>query len=403
VRLLASSAYLAYDFGDEHPLAPRRLTIGLDLLHEAGLLRAGDEATAPPATDEALQLIHTPAYVEALRRLSLWAPLHDAPLEAEARRYGLGHGDNPVFPDAHQAAAAVAGGSRHAARALLGRPGAQLDGGQRPAAEGVEHVFHPMGGLHHARPDRAAGFCLYNDPAVALAAVVRERDARVLYVDFDVHHGDGVQLCFEDEPRVLTVSFHESGRFLFPGTGDIEEVGRGAGRGFSINVPFPPGTDDASWIEALDTLLPPLAARFRPDLIVSQHGCDTHAFDPLADLRLSTASFVAQAHLVHRLAHEHCAGRWLALGGGGYDIYRVVPRSWALLWAEMAERPLPELVPPAWRDRWQSEARHSLPEHMLDRPEAIPPAPASAAAAAQNRRTLEQVRKLHLASRPEPS
>jgi acetoin utilization protein AcuC len=259
-----------------------------------------------------------------------------------------------------------------------------------------------MGGLHHARPDRASGFCLYNDPAVAVAAVIRECDARVLYVDFDVHHGDGVQLCFEDEPRVLTVSFHESGQFLFPGTGDVEEVGRGAGRGFSVNVPFAPGTDDGSWIEALETLLPPLAARFGPDLIVSQHGCDTHAFDPLADLRLSTVSFMAQAHLVHRLAHERCAGRWLALGGGGYDIYGVVPRSWALLWAEMAERPLPELVPPAWRDRWQPEAPHPLPEHMFDRPEDIPATPASAAAAAQNRRTLEQVRKLHLASLPEP-
>ena len=229
-----------------------------------------------------------------------------------------------------------------------------------------------MGGLHHARPDRAAGFCLYNDPALAIAAAVAEREARVLYVDLDVHHGDGVQACFEDDPRVLTVSFHESGHYLYPGTGDVLDLGRGAGRGTAVNVPFAPGTDDASWGAALEALLPPLAERFGPDLLVSQHGCDTHALDPLADLRLTTAAFEHQARLLHTLAHRHCGGRWLALGGGGYDVYRVVPRSWALLWAEMAGRPAPDEVPAGWRSRWGAESPHPLPTRLRDAPRGGP-------------------------------
>ena len=379
VRLLAAGAYFGYDFGDDHPLSPRRLEVGLDLLRQTGLLRPEDEWAPPAATDAELCLAHDPSYVEALARLSLWAPLHDAPLEAEARRYGLGHGDTPIFPGAHAAAAAIAGGSLHAVRAML--------------RGDLAHAFHPMGGLHHAQRARAAGFCLINDPAVAIAAAVEEHGARVLYLDFDVHHGDGVQARFEDDPRVMTVSFHESGRFLFPGTGDEDERGRGAGEGSVLNVPFAPGTEDGDWIAALDTLLPPVAAAFRPDLVVSQHGCDTHAYDPLADLRLSTASFQRQAQVAHRLAHRHAGGRWLATGGGGYDLYRVVPRSWAIVWSEMTGRPLPHEVPAAWHARWQPEAPSPLPHTMLDGPEDVPPAPAGAAAHVQNAATLERVRR----------
>lgn len=386
--LLAGDPYLGYDFGDEHPLTARRLTVGVDLLRTAGLLTDSDCFVPPAATPAELQLVHAAAYVEAVERLSQWAPLMEQPLETEARRYGLGQGDNPIFPGAHDAAALIAGGSLHAVRAIMAgvywcltsntagsgasqsSRGAVDTQGQRvlplPAHVPLVHVFHPMGGLHHALPGRASGFCIYNDPAVAIAAVVQEHEARVLYVDLDVHHGDGVQLAFEDDPRVLTVSFHESGQFLFPGTGDVLDLGTGAGRGYSVNLPVQPGTTDASWMACLEALLPALADRFHPDLIVSQHGCDTHAWDPLADIALTTATLEAQAQLLHRLAHEHCGGRWLALGGGGYDVYRVVPRAWALLWAVMAGRPVPLETPPAWRARWQPECRQPLPILMRD-------------------------------------
>lgn len=380
-RLLACPDYARYDFGPRHPLDPRRYEVSLDLLREAALLSDEEMICPPAATDDELKLVHTEQYIEALSRLSVWAPLTDA----EARRYGLGHGDNPVFAGAHAAAALVVGGSVYAARALF------TPSDVRP----VLHYFHPMGGLHHAMAARASGFCLYNDPAVAIAAVVQERQARVLYVDLDVHHGDGVQRAFEDDPRVMTVSFHESGEHLFPGTGDVLELGRGAGRGTAVNVPLAPGTADDSYVAALDAVLPPLAERFHPDLIVSQQGCDTHAWDPLANLQLTARALEHASRLLHRLAHRLCGGRWLAWGGGGYDLYRVVPRHWALLWAEMSGRSVPDRVPESWRSRWQAEARRSLPETFRD--SSVEAAPVAAAQAAErNRRTVERVRRLLL-------
>ncbi|HEU5317772.1 MAG TPA: acetoin utilization protein AcuC [Chloroflexota bacterium] len=384
-RLLACPDYARYDFGPRHPLNPRRYDASLDLLRRAGLLHDSDTVCPPPATVAELELVHTAQYVEALARLSDWAPLTEAPLEAEARRYGLGVGDNPVFPGAHEAAALVVGGSVHVARTLC-TPGASGE---------VRHFFHPMGGLHHGMPARASGFCLYNDPAVAIAAVVQERQARVLYIDLDVHHGDGVQQTFEDDPRVMTVSFHESGAHLFPGTGDVLELGRGAGRGTAVNVPLAPGTDDESYVAALEAVLPPLAEGFRPDVIMSQHGCDTHVWDPLADLQLTTRALEHAARLVHRLAHELCDGRWLAWGGGGYDLYRVVPRHWALLWAEMAGRAVPMRLPDDWRLRWEAEAGVSLPETFRDSADGVASV-AAARAAEANRNTVQRVRRLLL-------
>jgi acetoin utilization protein AcuC len=236
---------------------------------------------------------------------------------------------------------------------------------------------------------------VYNDPALAIAVALHEFDATVLYIDVDCHHGDGVQELFYEESRALTVSFHESGAFLFPGTGEVEEVGRGGGQGLSVNVPVTPYTHDASWIEALHAVLPPLAARFRPDLIVSSHGADTHIWDPLTHVALTTASFVAQARLIHQLAHTYSEGRWLALGSGGYDWRRVVPRSWAILWAEMAGRALPAEVPGAWHARWDTDPVEPLPRTVLDDPSVSPPMPQAGQVERLNRRTLRAVLKQH--------
>jgi acetoin utilization deacetylase AcuC-like enzyme/ribosomal protein S18 acetylase RimI-like enzyme len=258
----------------------------------------------------------------------------------------------------HEAAAAVAGGTLQAMEAIL--------------AGQVAHAFHPGGGLHHALADRASGFCIYNDPALAIARA-RAAGWRVLYVDLDVHHGDGVQALHWHDPGVLTFSIHESGRYLFPGTGFVSELGGGRAAGTAVNVPLEPLVGDDVWWEAVVSLLPLLAAAFGPDVVVSQHGADGHLLDPLAHLSLTTAAMGSAARLVDGIAHRWAKGRWLATGGGGYDVYRVVPRAWALVWLAQAHLDPPERLPQAWRQRWSDEAARfaatPLPETLIDRPE----------------------------------
>jgi acetoin utilization protein AcuC len=240
------------------------------------------------------------------------------------------------------------------------------------AAEGIaqglfEHAFHMSGGLHHAMRSLAAGFCVYNDVALA-CEYFRRRGWRVLYVDGDAHHGDGTQALFYHTPEVLTISLHESGEFLFPGTGSIDETGEGPGAGYSVNVPLLPTTDDLSWIECFDLVVPPIARAYRPDVIVSQHGCDTHRSDPLTNLGCTTQTAEQFAARMHNLAHELCGGRWLATGGGGYDIWRVVPRAWALVYGVVTHQVVGEAVPQVWIDRWQPHAPHRLPNAIRDMP-----------------------------------
>ena len=191
-----------------------------------------------------------------------------------------------------------------------------------------------------------------------------------MYIDLDVHHGDGVQAIHWDDPGVLTVSFHETGRFLFPGSGDADEVGEGTAAGTAVNVPLEPFTGEGPWLAAVQTLLPELAAAFGPDLIVSQHGADSHAWDPLAHLRVTTTAMSEAAQVVDAISHRYAAGRWLATGGGGYDAYRVVPRMWSLVWLAGSHGVAPERTPEAWRERWAAEgARYGqapLPETFRD-------------------------------------
>ena len=359
---------LDYDFGPAHPLSPRRFGPGIDLLRAVG----AEPGLAPePATNDELRLVHTGHYLDVVKRFS---DIDHGWMEPEA---GIGAGgDDPPFHGMHEAAAAVAGGSLRAVEAIL--------------RGDVVHAFHPGGGLHHAMPGRASGFCIYDDPALAVARA-RLDGLRVLYVDLDVHHGDGVEAIHAADPGVLTVSFHESGRYLFPGTGFADDVGEGAAAGTVVNVPLPPDTGDSAWLGAVTSLLPELAAEFRPDLIVSQHGADSHAWDPLAHLRNSVTSIGAAARLVDRLAHEHAGGRWLSTGGGGYDAYRVVPRSWSLVWLAAAHRDPPHETPPAWRERWTEEARRygqaPLPRTFDD-----PPTPTEPAIARDIEATVADVR-----------
>ncbi len=334
----------AYDFGPGHPFTPRRFGPGIDLLRELG---ASFFEPPVPASDEALATVHTRRYLASVERLSHYPELADEEAVTDH--------DTPPFYGMHEAAATVVGGTLHAMEEIL--EGRQL------------HAFHPGGGLHHAFPGRASGFCVFNDVAVAIRRA-REAGHRVLYVDVDVHHGDGVEAIFWEDPEVQTVSFHETGLTLFPGTGWVEDRGGVGAEGSAVNIPLEPGTSDASWLEVVETVVPLVAAAFRPTLLVTLNGADAHAFDPLSNVRLTTEAMRRAARLLDDIAHAHAGGRWLATGGGGYDVYRVVPRNWGLVWLAQAHRPVPVHTPAAWRERWAAEAaRHRQgppPELMVD-------------------------------------
>jgi acetoin utilization protein AcuC len=220
---------------------------------------------------------------------------------------------------------------------------------------------------------RAGGFCVYDDPALAIARARRD-NLRVLYVDLDVHHGDGVQMIHWADPGVMTVSIHESGHSLFPGTGFADELGGPGAEGSAVNIPLDPGTGEIGWFEALEIALPRLAAAFRPDIVVSQHGADSHAFDPLAHLRVTTTAMGRAARMVDELAHRWAGGRWLATGGGGYDVYRVVPRTWSHVWLAQNHAPVPNAIPATWRERWADDAQRygqsPIPTTFDDPPDA---------------------------------
>jgi acetoin utilization deacetylase AcuC-like enzyme len=371
VALAADERLAAYDFGPDHPFQAGRLEAGVSLLRAAGVLDDGDLLGFGPAGDADLELVHDRAYLKALARFSA-DPVPADP--ATAARFGL-IGDNRPFP-----------GMLEAARLVAGATVASLDA---VAAGGPAHVFAPVAGLHHAQRRRAVGFCLVNDVAVAVARCTTAWPLRVLYVDLDAHHGDGVQAAFYDDPRVCTVSLHETGRYLFPGSGEVHELGRPPGTGRSVNLPLEPRTTDDGVLAAFDAVVEPLATAFRPDLLVTQNGCDGHADDPLSDLSLSLRGFRELARRLHRLAHRHCQGRWVATGGGGYDLDRVVPRAWALLWSELSGRRLPSRVPAAWL------ASHPGPAAWLE-PRRRRPGAVARRVEERNQRTLRTVRRLVL-------
>jgi len=322
-------ALLEYDMGD-HPLDPVRVELTMALARELGVLdRPGVRMITPkPADDAALTRIHRPEYVAAVKR---------APGDPFFSGWGLNTSDNPVFPGMHEASARVCGASLAAAEAVW-----------HGAATRAVNI---AGGLHHAMAARAAGFCVYNDPAVAIARLLDLGARRIAYVDVDVHHGDGVQAAFYDDPRVLTVSLHESPLTLFPGTGFPDEVGGAGAEGTSVNVALPPGTADAGWLRAFHAIVPSVVRAFAPELLFTQCGADTHRLDPLADLRLSVDGQRAAYLALRGLADDLCDGRWVTTGGGGYALVEVVPRAWTHLLAAVTGEPLDPATPtpPAWR------------------------------------------------------
>ncbi|WP_422770697.1 acetoin utilization protein AcuC [Plantactinospora sp. WMMC1484] len=338
---------LAYDLGD-HPLDPVRVELTIALARELGVLdRPGVRLVPPtPADDAALARVHRPDYLDAVRA---------APSDPLFSGYGLGTPDNPIFEGMHESSALVAGASLAAAEAVW-----------RGEARRAVNV---AGGLHHAMPSRAAGFCVYNDPAVAIARLLDLGAERVAYVDVDVHHGDGVQQVFYADPRVLTISLHETPLALFPGTGFPDETGAPGAEGSAVNLPLPPGTGDAGWLRGFHATVPALLRAFRPQILVSQCGADSHRLDPLADLRLSVDGQRASYLALRALADELCDGRWVATGGGGYALVEVVPRAWTHLLAVASGEPIEPatLTPPAWRTLARSRRpEREVPLRMTD-------------------------------------
>ncbi|WP_042427006.1 acetoin utilization protein AcuC [Streptacidiphilus anmyonensis] len=344
-RLYWDDALTTYDFGPGHPMDPVRLRLTMELVRAFGLdaLPEVRVLAAPAAGESTLRLVHDPGYITAVEAVAATGVPNPA--------RGLGTEDNPAFAAIHAASALIAGQSVAGAEAVWAEGG---------------HAVNFAGGLHHAMPGQASGFCVYNDAALAIARLLELGAERVVYIDVDVHHGDGVERVFWDDPRVLTISLHEHPRTLFPQTGWPEETGGAAGS--AVNVALPAGTGDAGWLRAFHAIVPPLVAAFDPQVIVSQHGADTHVEDPLAHLAISLDAQRAVMSSVRDLAAAHTGDRWLALGGGGYAVVDVVPRSWSHLVALSAGHPIaPETeTPEAWRAMVRALTRTTAPQRMTD-------------------------------------
>ena len=378
-----SDELLTYKFSEHHPFNQFRLTLTIDLLKRIGGLNDEDIVSPRRALKEELTLIHDPSYIEAVIKASKGELPSDL-----AEAYGIGTEDTPIFEGMHEASSLLVGGTLTAVDYVM--------------KEKANHALHLGGGLHHGFRGKASGFCIYNDSSVAIKYLQEKYKARVLYVDTDAHHGDGVQWSFYDDPEVCTLSIHETGRYLFPGTGNINERGHGSGYGYSFNIPVDAFTEDESWLHAYETALQEVADFFKPDIILTQNGADAHYYDPLTHLSATMNIYRRIPQLAHKIAHEYCDGRWIAVGGGGYDIWRVVPRAWSLLWLEMTENshfsgPLPE----EWISRWQKYAPVALPTAWEDPHDMYKPIPRKPEIEEKNQLTLEKALYPLLQSKPE--
>lgn len=328
--LIWAEALADYDFGPQHPLAPIRLRLAVQLAEELGVLEDFDVVAPTALSVDELAAVHQPHYIAGVQQASAHPGTAD-PL------IGLGTPDNPAVRGMHETSALIAGASVEAARRVWT--------GQTKRAANI------AGGLHHAMPTHASGFCIYNDPALAIQWMLDQGAERIAYVDVDAHHGDGVQHIFYDDPRVLTISIHESPRTLFPGTGYPHEIGGPGALGTAVNLALPAGTTDSGWLRAFHAVVPDVLAAFGPEVVVSQHGCDSHAHDPLTNLALSIDGQRQSYLAIESLVDEHASGRWVVTGGGGYALYDVVPRIWAHLLAIVAGKPVaPQTLTTAgWR------------------------------------------------------
>ncbi len=372
-----SDQLLSYKFSNHHPFNPLRFQMTYELLKDTGVL-SDDQIVKPrKATDEEILLVHNEDYLKAIKK----AGLGQLP-ESQRSSFGLDTDDTPIFKDMHEASAWLVGATLTATEQVF---------------EGkTKKALSLGGGLHHGFRGRASGFCIYNDSSIAIEYMKQKYNARVLYIDTDAHHGDGVQWAFYDDPDVCTFSIHETGRYLFPGTGNVSEKGAGKGYGYSFNLPVDAFTEDDSWIPILEEAIDEIVKFFKPDIIISQNGVDAHYWDPLTHLSLTMKSYRKIPELVNRAADRYTEGRWIAVGGGGYDIWRVVPRAWSLIWAEINGIELQGTLPEAWLTKWQEKAPVDLPSCWDDRADLYPSIPRKQEICDKNhvmlQRTLQHIR-----------
>ncbi len=325
--IIYSEDFAKYDYGAGHPLRSFRLKLTYELMNAYGLLSLPDVPViqAIPAEEKYLLLYHTRDYIDMLNGVNNGSEIPGV------ENYGLGYGDNPVFKGVYEWSRLVTGASLQAAELV--------DSGAAPIS------FNVSGGLHHALAAKASGFCYINDPVIVIYSLLR-KGKRVAYIDIDAHHCDGVQDAFYRTDKVLTISFHESGLYLFPGTGFETEIGEGEGRGYSVNIPMPPSSDDELFVYSFEEVVPSLLKKFKPDIVVSQLGVDSFITDPLAHLKYTTNGFCEVVGKIKDLSP-----RWIALGGGGYDVTNVA-KAWTLAWAIMNEVDLPNALPEAFLEQY---------------------------------------------------
>ncbi len=335
-----------HTLSDTHPMKPVRLRYTYELLDSYGAFDAPNVSVVTPreALDSEIMLYHTPEYIDAVRRLN------DGDATVDQLRFNFGPGDNPAYEGIYDASALSTGATLTAVEMLL--------------SDEADAAFSISGGLHHAMPAYAYGFCVFNDPVVAINYLLG-KGRRVVYVDIDAHHGDGVQAAFYDTDKVLTISLHESGMFLFPGTGGVEEMGVGAGEGYSINLPLYPGTDDQLYLRAFREVVPPLIDAFKPDVIATQLGIDTYHTDPLTHLMLSSVGFEQAVGDFAAMGIP-----WLAFGGGGYDL-GAVARCWTLAYGVMLEREWPNDLPGTYVGKYGGRHLRDSPDSVAAIPEHI--------------------------------
>ncbi|WP_188456515.1 acetoin utilization protein AcuC [Virgibacillus oceani] len=365
-----SDTFLNYHFHSDHPFNQKRVLLVKELLEASNTLSTADIIEPRKATEDELALFHDRAYIHAVKKASDGELSH-----AEGLEFGLGTEDTPFFANMHEASSYLVGGTLAAVDSVL--QGNSL------------HALNLGGGLHHGFKRKASGFCVYNDGAVAINYLRERYNLRVLYVDTDAHHGDGVQWAFYDDPNVCTLSIHETGRYLFPGTGNVNERGVKEGHGYSFNLPIDAFTEDESFLHVYESAFREIADFYKPDIIVTQNGADAHTYDPLTHLCGTMEIYQKIPELAHELAHQYCDGKWIALGGGGYDIWRVVPRAWAQVWNVMKNGNVQQgLISEAWLSKWQDKAPVALPDTWNDSKNIVPTIPRKAEISEKNNKIL---------------
>ncbi len=350
VALVYTDQYDRYDFGPNHPLRPLRLKLTYELMEKLNLLSHERLVIKEPiiATREQIEQAHDPEYVEVVKILSA----NPEDRKIQPYRYGLGPGDNPIFRGMYEASALVCGASIVAADSVWKN-------------DDIIIAFNPAGGLHHAQKKSASGFCIFNDIAVAIHHLKQlKKDIKIAYLDIDCHHGDGVQWLFYDDPNVLTISFHESGKFLFPGTGSTNEIGEGLGKGFSLNFPLLPETNNRMFVKLFRYCVPRILDAYSPDLLFTQLGVDMHFNDPLTQMGLSISAYKDIAQTLYTCAHDYCNNRWVAVGGGGY-LMTVVPRAWSIILARMLDVKLKNELPNDWIEQVKKEVPNEETPYLL--------------------------------------